>query len=146
MPFSSPFYHPSEFNFPNYIHFLQPYSPGASVFWLSLQSYRPHSVPPIISLLLLPPYSPGQWPSNLQGSNPLMALANISMQMTPKSTITPLSSPFPKFLPGTEMPLSELVHCVASAFKMAEQVEQRIRIKFGAQLEHSSAETIPMIQ
>ena len=44
------------------------------------------------------------------------------------------------------MPLSEHVHCVAVAFKMTEQVEQWICIKFCIKLEHSSAETIWMIQ
>ena len=44
------------------------------------------------------------------------------------------------------MPLSEHVYCVAVAFKMTEQVEQRICIKFCIKLEHSSAETIWMIQ
>ena len=44
------------------------------------------------------------------------------------------------------MPLSELVYCVAVAFKMTEQVEQRICIKFCFKLEHSSRETIWMIQ
>ena len=41
--------------------------------------------------------------------------------------------------------LSEHVYCVAIAFKMTEQVEQRICIKFCVNLEHSSAETIQMI-
>ena len=41
---------------------------------------------------------------------------------------------------------SEHVHCVSVTFKMTEQVEQRICIKFCIKLEHSSAETIPMIQ
>ena len=39
------------------------------------------------------------------------------------------------------MPLS-----VAMAFKMTEQVEQQIFIKFCIKLEHSSSETIGMIQ
>ena len=44
------------------------------------------------------------------------------------------------------MPLSEHVYCVAITFKMTEQVEQRICIKFCIKLEHSSVETIQMIQ
>ena len=44
------------------------------------------------------------------------------------------------------MPLSERVHCVAITFKMTEQVEQRICIKFCIKLEHSSVETIQMTQ
>ena len=44
------------------------------------------------------------------------------------------------------MPLSEHVYCVAIAFKTSEQVEQKICIKFCIKLEHSSAETIGMIQ
>ena len=44
------------------------------------------------------------------------------------------------------MPLSEHVYCAAIAFKMTEQVEQRICIKFCMELEHSSVETIGMIQ
>ena len=44
------------------------------------------------------------------------------------------------------MTLSEHVYCVAIAFKMTEQVEQRVCIKFCVKLEHCSAETIPMIQ
>ena len=44
------------------------------------------------------------------------------------------------------MPLSEHVHCVAVAFKMTERVEQWICTKFCVQLEHSSVETIQMIQ
>ena len=40
------------------------------------------------------------------------------------------------------MPLNELVYCVAVAFKMTEQVEQWICIKFCIKLEHSSVETI----
>ena len=43
-------------------------------------------------------------------------------------------------------PLSEHVYCVAVTFKMTEQVEQQICIKFCVKLEHSSAETIQMIQ
>ena len=42
--------------------------------------------------------------------------------------------------------LSEHVYCVAIAFKMTEQVEQQICIKFCTKLQHSSAETIGMIQ
>ena len=44
------------------------------------------------------------------------------------------------------MPLSEHVYCVATAFKMTEKVEQWICIKFCIKLEHSSMETICMIQ
>ena len=44
------------------------------------------------------------------------------------------------------MPLREHVYCVAIAFKMTEQVEQRICIKFCVKLEHPSMETIWMIQ
>ena len=44
------------------------------------------------------------------------------------------------------MPLNEHVYCVAVAFKMTEQIEQRICIRFCIKLEHSSAETIWMIQ
>ena len=44
------------------------------------------------------------------------------------------------------MPLSEHVYCEAIAFKMTEWVEQWICIKFCIKLEHSSAETIHMIQ
>ena len=44
------------------------------------------------------------------------------------------------------MPLSAHVYCVAVAFKMTEQVEQRICIKLCIKLEHSSVETIAMIQ
>ena len=44
------------------------------------------------------------------------------------------------------MQLGEHVHCVAMAFKMTERVEQRICIKFCVRLEHSSTETIQMIQ
>ena len=44
------------------------------------------------------------------------------------------------------MPLSECVYCVAIAFKMTEWVEQRLCTKFCIKLEHSSAETIQMIQ
>ena len=43
------------------------------------------------------------------------------------------------------MPLSEHAYYVAIAFKMTEQVEQWIYIKFYIKLEHSSAETIWMI-
>ena len=43
------------------------------------------------------------------------------------------------------MPLSEYVHSVAVTFKMTERVGQ-ICIKFCVKLEHSSAETIWMIQ
>ena len=44
------------------------------------------------------------------------------------------------------MPLSEHVYCVAITFKMTEGVEQWICIKFCVKLEHSSVETIQMIQ
>ena len=44
------------------------------------------------------------------------------------------------------MLLSEFVYCVTITFKMNEQVEQKICIKFYIKLEHSSAETIWMIQ
>ena len=44
------------------------------------------------------------------------------------------------------MPLSDYVYCVAVTFKMTERVEQQICIKFCAKLEHSSMETIRMIQ
>ena len=44
------------------------------------------------------------------------------------------------------MPLNEPVYCVAVAFKMTEQVEQQIWFKFCVKLEHSSVETIWMIQ
>ena len=42
--------------------------------------------------------------------------------------------------------MNELVHYVAVTFKMTEQVEQQIHIKFCIKLEHSSMETIQMIQ
>ena len=44
------------------------------------------------------------------------------------------------------MPLSEHVYCVANTFKLTEPVEQRICIKFCIKLEHSSTETIRMLQ
>ena len=44
------------------------------------------------------------------------------------------------------MLLSEHVNCVAVAFKMTEQAEQRICIKFCVKLGHCSAETIQMMQ
>ena len=44
------------------------------------------------------------------------------------------------------MLLSEHVYCVAVSFKMAKIVEQQICIKFCIKLEHSSVETIRMIQ
>ena len=44
------------------------------------------------------------------------------------------------------MPLSEHVYCVAITFKVTEWVEQRICIRFCIKLEHSSMETIWMIQ
>ena len=42
--------------------------------------------------------------------------------------------------------MSEHVSCVAVTFKMTEQVEQQIYIRFYIKLEHSSVETIGMIQ
>ena len=47
---------------------------------------------------------------------------------------------------GQWMPLSEHVYCVAITFKMTQRVEQQICIKFCMKLEHSSAETIWMIE
>ena len=44
------------------------------------------------------------------------------------------------------MSLSERVYCVVIAFKMTEWVQQWICIKFCIKLEHSSEETIQMIQ
>ena len=44
------------------------------------------------------------------------------------------------------MPLSEYVYCVVTTFKMTEQGEQWICIKFFIKLEHSSTETTWMIQ
>ena len=44
------------------------------------------------------------------------------------------------------MPLGEHVYCVAVAFKMTEQVEQWICIKFCVNFEYSSMENIRMIQ
>ena len=44
------------------------------------------------------------------------------------------------------MPLNEHVYCVTIAFKMTEWVDQWICIKFCVKFEHSSAETIQMIQ
>ena len=44
------------------------------------------------------------------------------------------------------MPWNEHVHCVAITFKMTEQVKQWICIKFCIKLEHSSAETVHIIQ
>ena len=48
--------------------------------------------------------------------------------------------------PSQWMPLSESGHCVTIAFKMTEGVEQRICIKFCVKLEHSSVQTIQVIQ
>ena len=45
-----------------------------------------------------------------------------------------------------QMLLSEHVYCVAVTFKMTEQVEQQICIKFCIKLEQSSTETIQMIE
>ena len=42
--------------------------------------------------------------------------------------------------------MSEHVYGVAIAFKMTEQAEQQIYIKFCVKLEHSSRETTGMIQ
>ena len=42
--------------------------------------------------------------------------------------------------------MSEHVYCVAVTFKMTEGVEQLICIRFCVKLEHSSMETIWMIQ
>ena len=42
--------------------------------------------------------------------------------------------------------MSEHVYCVAIVFKMAEQVEQQICVKFWMKVEYSSTETIQMIQ
>ena len=47
---------------------------------------------------------------------------------------------------GWQMLLSEHAYCVAITFKMIEQAEQWICIKFCIKLEHSSTETIRMIQ
>ena len=44
------------------------------------------------------------------------------------------------------MPLSKHVYCVAVTLKMTELVEQQICIKFCVKLEHSSEDTIRMIQ
>ena len=42
--------------------------------------------------------------------------------------------------------MNEHMYCVAVTFKMTEQVEQQICIKFCIKLEHSSTETIQMIE
>ena len=42
--------------------------------------------------------------------------------------------------------MSEHVYCVAVVLKMTEQVEQQTSMKFCVKLEHSSMETIQMIQ
>ena len=42
--------------------------------------------------------------------------------------------------------MSERVSCVAGSFKMTERAEQRICIRLCVKLEHSSAESIRMIQ
>ena len=47
---------------------------------------------------------------------------------------------------GWKIPLSEHVYCVAVAFKVTEQVEQWICIKFCIKLEYPSTETIQTIQ
>ena len=44
------------------------------------------------------------------------------------------------------MLLSEHVYCVVVTFRMTEQIEQLIYIKFCFKLEHSSMETLWMIQ
>ena len=44
------------------------------------------------------------------------------------------------------MPMSEHGYFVAVAFKMTERVKQQISIRFCVKLEHSSMETIWMIQ
>ena len=44
------------------------------------------------------------------------------------------------------MLMSEHVYCVALTFKLTKHVEQQIYITFCVKLEHSSAETIQMIQ
>ena len=44
------------------------------------------------------------------------------------------------------MLLGEHVHCVAFTFKMTEQVEQQVCIRFSVKLKYSSAETFRMIQ
>ena len=44
------------------------------------------------------------------------------------------------------MLLSECMCCVAITFKMTEQIEQEVCIKFYIKLEHSSVETIQIIQ
>ena len=44
------------------------------------------------------------------------------------------------------MPMSKHIYCVAITFKMTDWVEQQICIKFCIKLEHSSTETIWMIQ
>ena len=41
---------------------------------------------------------------------------------------------------------NEHVYCMAVPFKMTERVEQQICIKFCVKLEHSSTETVHMIQ
>ena len=47
---------------------------------------------------------------------------------------------------GSRRPSSEHVSCVAVTFKMTEQVEQQICIKFCFKLKHSSVESIWIIQ
>ena len=44
------------------------------------------------------------------------------------------------------MLLSEHVYCVAVTFKMTEQVDQPISIKFCSKFEQCSTETIQMVQ
>ena len=53
---------------------------------------------------------------------------------------------FTIFLVGAVVHMNEHVYCVAITSKMTEQVEQWICIKFCIKLEHSSTETIQMIQ
>ena len=47
---------------------------------------------------------------------------------------------------GWQVPWTEHVYCVAVSFKMTEWVEQWICIRFYIKLEHSSAETVRLIQ
>ena len=53
---------------------------------------------------------------------------------------------FTVLVSGAVMLLSEHVYRVAIAFKMTEQVKQQICIKLCIKLEHSSTETIWVIQ
>ena len=47
---------------------------------------------------------------------------------------------------GGGCPLSEHMYCMSITFKMTEQVEQQICIKFCIKLEHSSIQTVRMIE